>query len=60
MGRQRHFYGLNRLHYLTTGTCRCARPFDRRLVSSPDPWPWSTFLFAYRQDLFVLAIDPIL
>jgi hypothetical protein len=57
MGRQRHFYGLNHLHYLTIRTGRCARPFDRRLVSSPDPWPWSTFRFDYRQDPFLLATD---
>jgi REP element-mobilizing transposase RayT len=28
MTRQRHFYGLNHLHYLTTSTYRRARLFD--------------------------------
>ena len=59
MGRQRHFYGLNHLHYPTTRTCRCARPFDRRLISSLDPWPWSSFRFDYRRDPFLLAMDPV-
>jgi hypothetical protein len=29
----------------------------RRLASYPDPWPWSSFPFGYRQDLSLLAMD---
>ncbi len=42
-----------------TALNRCARPFDRRLISCLDPWPWSSFRFDYRQDPFRLAMDPI-
>jgi hypothetical protein len=45
MGQQWHFYGVNHLHYLTTSTYRRACLFDRRLVSSPDQRPWSSFRF---------------
>jgi putative transposase len=32
-------------------------PVKRRLVSSPDQWPWSSFRFYYLNDSSVLTID---
>ena len=32
-------------------------PVKRRLVSSPDQWPWSSFRFYYLNDSSVLTMD---
>jgi hypothetical protein len=32
-------------------------PVQRRLVSSPHQWPWSSYRFYYRNDSSVLAMD---
>ena len=32
-------------------------PAKRRLVSSPDQWPWSSFRFYYLNDSSVLTMD---
>ena len=32
-------------------------PVQRRLVSSPDQWPWSSWRFYYLEDASVLAMD---
>ena len=59
---QRRFYGLNvwsekkRLEKLTY---MHNNPVKRRLVSSPDQWPWSSFRFYYLEDSSVLAMDPL-
>ncbi len=34
-------------------------PVKRRLVSSPDQWPWSSFRFYYLNDSSVLSMDRI-
>jgi hypothetical protein len=41
-------YPLNYLHN---------NPVKRRLVSSPDQWPWSNFRFHYLNDSAVLTMD---
>ena len=57
---QRRFYDLNvwsekkrleKLNYMH------ANPVKRRLVDSPDQWPWSSFRFYYLQDASILAMD---
>ncbi|HEV2417184.1 MAG TPA: hypothetical protein VGX94_05235 [Terriglobia bacterium] len=60
MPRQRHYYGLNHLHFITASTYRRTRLFDsdlspRRLVTSADQWPWSSSY--YLEDSSVLAMD---
>ena len=34
-------------------------PVQRRLVASPDKWPWSSFRFYYLQDSSVLPMDRV-
>jgi putative transposase len=34
-----------------------SNPVKRRLVSSPDQWPWSSFRFYYRNEASVLTMD---
>jgi putative transposase len=57
---QRRFYDMNvwsekkrleKLNYMH------GNPVKRRLVSSPDQWPWSSFRFYYLQDSSLLPID---
>ena len=59
---QRRFYDLNiwsekkrleKLNYMH------GNPVHRRLVSSPDQWPWSSFRFYSREDRSVLPMDPL-
>ena len=59
---QRRFYDVNlwsekerleKLNYLH------GNPVKRRLVSSPEHWPWSSVRFYYRQDASLLALDPM-
>ena len=57
---QRRFYPFNvyserkrleKLNYMH------GNPVKRRLVSSPDQWPWSSFRFYFLNDTSVLAMD---
>jgi putative transposase len=59
---QRRFYDMNiwsekkrleKLNYMH------GNPVQRRLVSSPEQWPWSSFRFYYLQDASLLAMDPM-
>ena len=36
-----------------------ANPLKRRLVNSPDEWPWSSFRFYYLNDSSVLTMDQL-
>ncbi len=57
---QRRFYDLNvwserkRLEKLRY---RHANPVKRRLVQSPDQWPWSSFRYYYLRDESLMAMD---
>jgi REP element-mobilizing transposase RayT len=57
---QRRFYPFNvysekkrleKLNYMHNN------PVKRKLVSSPDQWPWSSFRFYYLSDSSVLSMD---
>ena len=59
---QRKFYDLNiwsekkrleKLNYMP------GNPVKRRLVSSPEQWPWSSFRYYYLQDASLLSLDPM-
>jgi putative transposase len=62
MPRQRRLYDMNiwserkkleKLDYMQ------GNPVRRRLVASPEQWPWSSLRFYYLGGISVMAMDPM-
>ena len=47
----------NIISMLGAGACVHGNPLKRGLVSSPDPWPWSSFRVYHLNDSSVLSTD---
>ncbi|MGA3168379.1 MAG: hypothetical protein ABSF14_19935 [Terriglobia bacterium] len=58
---RRHFkpgpLQLNIMSMPGAGACVHGNPLKRGLVSSPDPWPWSSFRVYHLNDFSVLSTD---